>query len=662
MSQLTRSSPVLGWQGTVDTMWPDTKGRWMLLAKHCAQTCSFMWISSSKQVCLYVLTQRHYSSKKCCVQSCPKEPPPCSHTRMVAEKSNLQLSYCFSWFPWGFPFAWLCYRHVQENQKWDKCDQELDNLQRRLAEFCSARRKGRRKIKERCKAQAQKIAGVPFENDLPNSTFHSGNEWQDAVLDSKLRAHKTPVFWAGFWPGGEEGIDTRQALADFISSVNGFQLADTGWGQAAEASDVHNLKNCAWDRKKNFWITASEDMAKSMSRNEVPRIIIALHKSLGGDYSFSNSILFKAELQSMGLEMRNTPDWNPQFVLHSIPINGSEQSSGCALRSEVEFRLKKYAKRRVTVFCKTCKTLEDCGPPNDLQKEIYHCKTRGGDCKNNQEVVVTLKQHSATYWNKDTYRGEFKNGKQDGKGTYTWANGDRYEGEFKNGFEDGKGTFTWADGDKYEGEWKDGLRHGKGTLTLANNIEYVGVWEKGQKISKEKLDMAQWKDLGEAVKVNPQRHGKRGKGGKSNGKNWGTLRVVLNKASALQLHVFRWLDLSTYFYWLETCAASDPWDSWNLASRTEASIDNWHTGLFPSNFVLRIVFTEWICFLHSLGSSGSASCGWYPVSATAQPTVFVCTFCTYTSCCFSVDLTTVGERVNLGVDFGVRNLTLWLNM
>ena len=397
--------------------------------------------------------------------------------------------------------------------KWDKCDQELDNLQRRLAEFCSldAAYNGRRKLKERCKAQAHNITGVPFKNDLSSSTFHNGKAWQDALLDSTLLARKTPVFWAGFWPGGEEGIDTRQALADFISSVNGFQLADTEWGQAAESKGANNLEACTWDRKKNFWITASEDMAKSMRRQRVPRIIIALHKSLGGDYSFYNTILFKAELRSMGSEMRNTPDWNPQFVLHSIPIKGSEQSSGCALRSKMEFRLEKYAKRRVTVFCKTCKTLEDCGPPNDLQEFNETANCISGYCKDEEgrEGWKGL----AKYLNKDKYTGAFKDGLQHGKGTYTWANGDKYEGEFKNGFEDGKGTFTWADGDKYEGEWKDGLRHGRGTLTLANDIKskYVGVWEKGRK-SQGTLNMTQTIRKVLLKDVNGQRHGKGGKG------------------------------------------------------------------------------------------------------------------------------------------------------
>ena len=380
-------------------------------------------------------------------------------------------------------------------QEWDKCGEELDKLEKRLAKSCSEGVKSGKTsmtIKQRCINEAQAFI-------RQNASYKLA--WQDAALDSMLFAGKTPVFWAGFWPGGEEGIDTREALADFIYSVNGFQLADTQWGQIAEDSDVHNLDHCAWDRKESWWNAASKDMAKSMSRNRVPRIIIALHKSLGGDYSFYNSILFNAELRSMGSEMKNTSNWNPQFVLHSIPIKGSEQSSGCALASKVEDRLRKYAGRRVKVFCKTCKTLEDCGPPNDLQKEVSHnCKR--GDCKN---------EKGATYQNMDKYKGGFKDGLQDGKGTYTWANGDKYEGEFKNGLEDGKGTFTWADGDKYKGEWKKGLRHGRGTLTLANGIKYEGVWEKGRK-SKGGLGVAAMKDLAEVKDVNDQRHGKGGKG------------------------------------------------------------------------------------------------------------------------------------------------------
>ena len=43
------------------------------------------------------------------------------------------------------------------------------------------------------------------------------------------------------------------------------------------------------------------------------------------------------------------------------------------------------------------------------------------------------------------YTGEWKDGKQEGHGTYTLNNGDKYEGSWLGGKKSGSGTFTWAD-------------------------------------------------------------------------------------------------------------------------------------------------------------------------------------------------------------------------
>ena len=51
----------------------------------------------------------------------------------------------------------------------------------------------------------------------------------------------------------------------------------------------------------------------------------------------------------------------------------------------------------------------------------------------------------------------------------TWADGDNtYVGEFRDGKRNGQGTYTWVSGDKYVGEWKDDKRHGQGTTIFAN--------------------------------------------------------------------------------------------------------------------------------------------------------------------------------------------------
>ena len=57
-----------------------------------------------------------------------------------------------------------------------------------------------------------------------------------------------------------------------------------------------------------------------------------------------------------------------------------------------------------------------------------------------------------------TYRGEFREGNYNGKGTYTYAENDesqraKYEGSFVNGEREGKGSLTWKDGAVYDGSY-----------------------------------------------------------------------------------------------------------------------------------------------------------------------------------------------------------------
>jgi len=56
----------------------------------------------------------------------------------------------------------------------------------------------------------------------------------------------------------------------------------------------------------------------------------------------------------------------------------------------------------------------------------------------------------------DIYKGEYKDGKYNGKGNLRYSNGNIYEGEWKNGKRDGKGIMRFGDGklkgEKYEYE------------------------------------------------------------------------------------------------------------------------------------------------------------------------------------------------------------------
>lgn len=82
----------------------------------------------------------------------------------------------------------------------------------------------------------------------------------------------------------------------------------------------------------------------------------------------------------------------------------------------------------------------------------------------------------------DKYIGEFQEGDFNGRGTYTYADGSMYVGEFKAGNCSGQGTFTFGRGskyagDKYVGEFRDCKRSGHGTYTYADGSKYVGEFQ-----------------------------------------------------------------------------------------------------------------------------------------------------------------------------------------
>ena len=81
------------------------------------------------------------------------------------------------------------------------------------------------------------------------------------------------------------------------------------------------------------------------------------------------------------------------------------------------------------------------------------------------------------HWpNKTFYEGEFKEGFRHGHGTYTWSEKAKYIGQWQKGIEHGKGVRTWADGDRYEGDWVHGTRTGYGLYSWPNGSSYEGKW------------------------------------------------------------------------------------------------------------------------------------------------------------------------------------------
>ena len=76
------------------------------------------------------------------------------------------------------------------------------------------------------------------------------------------------------------------------------------------------------------------------------------------------------------------------------------------------------------------------------------------------------------------YNGSCKRGLAEGQGEASGM--DHYKGNFRKGFPDGKGTYFWKTGEIYKGNWKLGLRDGEGEYTfkyLGRDSVMTGFWK-----------------------------------------------------------------------------------------------------------------------------------------------------------------------------------------
>jgi len=77
------------------------------------------------------------------------------------------------------------------------------------------------------------------------------------------------------------------------------------------------------------------------------------------------------------------------------------------------------------------------------------------------------------------YEGNWKNGKMNGVGEYTWPNGDHYIGEYLNDLKHGKGVLKKVNGEVYDGAWKEGKQDGLGESTDEYGVVRIGKWANG---------------------------------------------------------------------------------------------------------------------------------------------------------------------------------------
>ena len=92
----------------------------------------------------------------------------------------------------------------------------------------------------------------------------------------------------------------------------------------------------------------------------------------------------------------------------------------------------------------------------------------------------------------ETYFGDYRDGKYNGRGTLQYANGEKYVGDFRGGLRHGSGSYSWPDGRRYVGEFRNGQPNGQGRLTLANGEEYIGTFRDNRR---EGRGVYTWPDL-----------------------------------------------------------------------------------------------------------------------------------------------------------------------
>ncbi|KAK2152378.1 hypothetical protein LSH36_330g05036 [Paralvinella palmiformis] len=69
------------------------------------------------------------------------------------------------------------------------------------------------------------------------------------------------------------------------------------------------------------------------------------------------------------------------------------------------------------------------------------------------------------------YDGDWKNGRMEGIGKYSFPTETRYEGEMKDGMFHGEGTLYFPNGSKYDAKWADGIAV-KGKYTFADGLVF----------------------------------------------------------------------------------------------------------------------------------------------------------------------------------------------
>ena len=125
---------------------------------------------------------------------------------------------------------------------------------------------------------------------------------------------------------------------------------------------------------------------------------------------------------------------------------------------------------------------------NLFQVEIDSSVGQDGKELKNDGCIMNArlqKTCSVQFTNGDKFFGTYKDGRPNGYGEMYYKNSlistsngvefeiAQYKGNFRQGRREGKGKIIWADGSSFEGTWLNDMRH-EGKMIMNNNCVYIG--------------------------------------------------------------------------------------------------------------------------------------------------------------------------------------------
>ena len=170
---------------------------------------------------------------------------------------------------------------------------------------------------------------------------------------------------------------------------------------------------------------------------------------------FRRLITFRTTFEGFTTRVKNFSNYKK--LLYSKNVNYFKESIAYPIKNKIDADIEKVFSR--------INNGEDVILKSDIEGSEYEVIDQILKFSNRIDMLI-FEFHWIYKADKTKYIGQFKDGKFDGQGTYTYPDGTKYIGQFKDGLPNGQGTYTYPDGIKYTGQFKDG----KGTDKLGINI------------------------------------------------------------------------------------------------------------------------------------------------------------------------------------------------